>query len=99
MYKYCLIADELRIGDTEVFGNLIGDSDHDEIKGCGYVHFDHKNKTAYFYGNSPFYVNTTIDKLKRIKIYGYYSPTLQGYKWFYSSSHELGDLSKYTEVV
>lgn len=99
MHKYCLIADELRIGDTEVFANLIGDSDRDEIKGCGYIYFDHKNKKAYFYGNSPFYINTSMEVLKRIKNYGYFSPTLQGYKWFYSGLHELGNLSNYTEII
>ena len=99
MKKYCLIADELRIGDTEVFGDLIGDSHHDEIKGCGYIHFDHKNKNTYFYGSTPFYINASIDMLKKVKNNGYYSPTLQGYKWFYSSSHELGNLSNYTEIV
>jgi hypothetical protein len=99
MYRYCLIADELRIGKTEFDSVLIGDSNKKDIKGCGFIHFDHKNKLVYFYGYCPYYGSASLEEMISVKNNGYYSPTLQGYKWFYTGSHELGDLSNYTEIV
>jgi hypothetical protein len=90
MNKFVVVNDELRIGNVDSFENLY-EKDKEEIKCKGHCKIIHRRKIVNFY--NPI-IDDTFEILRKIKLQGFYTPEIQGYKWTFSEAPSYVD---YTE--
>ena len=81
MNKFVVINEELRLGDVNDFDELIGENTEEEVKSSGLWKIDRGAKQVFFYGGlTP----NDLNVLGKVKNSGFYSPSIQGYRWLFS---------------
>ena len=90
--KFVVINDELRFSNSNDYRDLLGDNKTSDLKLVGLWRIVQRRKSVYFYGVTD---PNGKDILSRLRNSGFYSPLIQGYKWFYS---ELLEPNDYIEI-